>query len=192
LPLATIRIELEISSFNRNTSIRKSHRRGAPLAWACLACLACGVDPRNGVDANDAVETGMSSGILQSSVIPVLEQAVNFGQARHNVLAGNIANVDTPGYRARDLSTVVFQDRLKEAIETRNSPTSAGTDPLADDGPELRMSDAFQTILRHDDGKVSLEQQVAELTKNQMQYNMALSVLTQQFRLLQAAISEKA
>ncbi len=69
----------------------------------------------------------MSSSIFQSSVIPVLEQAVNFGQARHNVLAGNIANIDTPGYRARDLSTAVFQDRLKEAIETRNSPTSMGS-----------------------------------------------------------------
>ncbi len=134
----------------------------------------------------------MSAGIYQSTVIPVLEQAVNFGQARHNVLAGNIANIDTPGYRARDLSTTVFQDRLKAAIETRNSPTSAGDDPLASDDPTLRLSDAFQTILRHDDGRVSLEQQVAELTKNQMQYNMALSVLTQQFRLLQAAISERA
>jgi flagellar basal-body rod protein FlgB len=46
--------------------------------------------------------------------------------------------------------------------------------------------------LRHDDARVSLEQQVAELTKNQMQYNTALSVLTQQFRLLQVAISERA
>jgi flagellar basal-body rod protein FlgB len=159
------------------------------LASLALSAASIHLDE---VDQNNVVEAGMSSGILQSSVIPVLEQAVNFGQARHNLLAGNIANVDTPGYRARDLSTVVFQDRLKEAIETRNSATSAGTDPLSGDGPELQMSDAFQTILRHDDGKVSLEQQVAELTKNQLQYNMALSVLTQQFRLLQAAISEKA
>jgi flagellar basal-body rod protein FlgB len=134
----------------------------------------------------------MSTGILQSSILPVLEQAVNFGQARHNVLAGNIANIDTPDYRARDLSTAVFQNRLKEAIETRNSPTSAGLDALDDDAQNLRLTDAFQTILRHDDGKVSLEQQVAELTKNQMQYNLAVSVMTQQFRLLQAAISEKA
>ncbi len=132
----------------------------------------------------------MSTGIYQSTVIPVLEQAVNFGQARHNVLAGNIANIDTPGYRAHDLSPAVFQDRLKEAIETKNSPTSAGLNPL-DDGQDLRLTDAFQTILRHDDGKVTLEQQVAELTKNQMQYNLAVSVMTQQFRLLQVAISER-
>ena len=133
----------------------------------------------------------MSVSLFQSSVIPVVEQAVNFGQARHNVLAGNIANIDTPGYRARDLSVAVFQQRLQEAIQMKNSPSAGGM--IGDDsgGQTLQLPDAFQTILRHDDARVSLEQQVAELTKNQMQYNTALSVLTQQFRLLQAAISER-
>jgi flagellar basal-body rod protein FlgB len=134
----------------------------------------------------------MSIGLFGASTIPVLEQAVNFGQARHNVLAGNIANVDTPGYRAHDLSTAVFQQRLQEAIETRNSGSAAADDFTSDDGQSLKLTDAFETVLRHDDGKVSLEQQVAELTKNQMQYNTAIAIMTQQFRLLQAAISERA
>ena len=59
----------------------------------------------------------MLTGLFQSTTIPALEQVVNFGQARHNVLAGNIANIDTPGYRARDLSTAMFQTRLREALE---------------------------------------------------------------------------
>jgi flagellar basal body rod protein FlgB len=90
------------------------------------------------------------------------------------------------------MSVAVFQDRLKDAIETRNSNDSQNGDPLSGDQAELNMADAFQTVLRHDDGKVSIEQQVAELTKNQMQYSMALSIMTQQFRLLEAAVSEKA
>jgi flagellar basal-body rod protein FlgB len=137
-------------------------------------------------------EADMTSGLFQASTIPILEQAVNFGEARHNVLAGNIANIDTPGYKARDLSTVVFQQRLQEAIENRNSPTDYGADGTSGDDASLQMSDAFEAILRHDNGKVSLEQQVAELTKNQMQYSTALSIMTQQFHLLEAAISEKA
>ena len=103
------------------------------------------------------------------------------------MLAGNIANVDTPGYRAHDLSTAVFQQRLQEAIESRNSGSATADDFMADDGQSLKLTDAFETMLRHDDGKVSLEQQVAEMTKNQMQYNTAISIMTQQFRLLQAA-----
>jgi flagellar basal-body rod protein FlgB len=134
----------------------------------------------------------MPSGLFQATSIPVLEQAVNFGQARHNVLAGNIANVDTPGYRARDLSVSIFQDQLKGALEARRMDSTSGSDPVSGEDTPLYMPDAFQTILRHDDGKVTLEQQVAELTKNQMQYNTALAIMTQQFRLLEAAISEKA
>ena len=34
----------------------------------------------------------MLSGLFQSTTIPVLQEAVNFAQARHTVLAGNIAN----------------------------------------------------------------------------------------------------
>ena len=41
--------------------------------------------------------------IFGSTSIPILEQVVNFAEARHHVLAGNIANLDTPGYRVRDL-----------------------------------------------------------------------------------------
>jgi flagellar basal-body rod protein FlgB len=139
----------------------------------------------------------MTNGIYQVVSNPVLEQAVNFTEARHNVLAGNIANNDTPGYQARDLSTASFQQRLKEAIEARDTPESEGSDTYDDKSstisdPATNMVGAFETILRHDDGNVSLEQQVAELTKNQMQYSTALALLTSQIHSLEAAIKEQA
>ena len=37
--------------------------------------------------------------LFESSTLPMLEQVVNFTEARHGVLAGNMANLDTPGYR---------------------------------------------------------------------------------------------
>ena len=52
--------------------------------------------------------------MFESTTIPLLQEVVNFAQARHGVLVGNMANLDTPGYRTRDLSVDVFQDRLKE------------------------------------------------------------------------------
>ncbi len=66
----------------------------------------------------------MYEGLFQSTTVPILEQVVSFSQARHTVLAGNIANMDTPGYRVRDLSVEDFQSRLREAIETRHDPPS--------------------------------------------------------------------
>jgi flagellar basal-body rod protein FlgB len=143
------------------------------------------------------------SSIFQSTTIPVLEQAVNFTEARHGVLAGNIANLDTPGYKTRDLSPALFQERLKEAIEIRHQPPERTYEPYGHrsgpvesrTGRELaafrKVSDSMKSILRHDEADVSLEQQINEIVKNQQQHNLAISIMSAQFRLLRAAITER-
>jgi flagellar basal-body rod protein FlgB len=153
----------------------------------------------------------MTLPILASSNVVLLEQVVNFTQARHGVLAGNIANIDTPEYKTRDLSPHRFQESLKEAMETRRqqppppylSPgitgnlltaprqfasTTIGTPPY-DDMREVK--DSIKHILYHDGHDVSLESQVTELAKNQSMHNMAISLLSVQFRQLGSAISER-
>jgi flagellar basal-body rod protein FlgB len=135
--------------------------------------------------------------MFSSTTIPILEKVVGFTEARHNVLAGNIANLDTPGYRAQDLSPVRFQNQLKEAIETRHEHAAhaagdGSLDSSNDEDPFTSMHEPMKSLLYHDDSDNDLERQVAELTKNQMQYNLAVTLMTNQFRLLQAAISEQA
>jgi len=152
-------------------------RRGTPLAC----------EQRNDLKA-------MYQSIFQSSTIPILEQVVGFAQARHTVLAGNIANLDTPGYRVRDVSVEDFQRRLAEAIRDHHrvrSATSPGELTTLPERPLAQVAENTKTILYHDDSNVGLEHQVTEMVKNQMQHNLALSIMTAQFRLLQAAISEK-
>jgi flagellar basal-body rod protein FlgB len=128
---------------------------------------------------------------------------VNFTEARHGVLAGNIANLATPGYRTRDLSPALFQKQLKEAIDIRRQPTrSFGVDATATGAEASRQAkqefeafrkvdDSMKSIFRHDEGDVSLEQQINEIVKNQQQHNLAISIMTAQFHLLRAAISER-
>ena len=137
----------------------------------------------------------MFTGIFQSTTIPVLEQLVNFAEARQTVLAGNLANLHTPGYQARDLSVTEFQTRLKEAIEARDEAPSTRSpgDVAADHGRMIgQASDNSQGILYHDQSNDSVEFQVTEMVKNQLQHNLALSILTSQMRLLEAAVSERA
>ena len=78
----------------------------------------------------------MISSVIQGTTIPVLEQVVNFTQARHQVLAGNIANLDTPDYQVRDLSVETFQQRLQEAIEARQQERRDVTPGVVTDDPE--------------------------------------------------------
>jgi flagellar basal-body rod protein FlgB len=147
----------------------------------------------------------MLSSMFQSSTIPVLEQVVNFTEARHGVLAGNIANLDTPGYKTRDLSPALFQQRLKEAIDTRHqpdSPTARGDaigvspyDTQQRDEKQItafnKVKDSMKSVLRHDGDDVSMEQQINEMVKNQQQHNLAINIMSAQFRLLRAAITER-
>ena len=135
----------------------------------------------------------MLPGILQSSTVPVLEQVVNFHQSRHSILASNVANMDTPGYRVRDLSTDQFHANLKQAIQTRREKPIQFSGEVFDpnDRAMREVKDSLKGILYHDQSNVSIEQQIAQVSKNQAQHNLALSILVHQFQLLQAAVSER-
>ncbi len=133
----------------------------------------------------------MIPGLFQSSTIPALEQVVNFAQNRHTLLAGNIANANTPHYRVQDLSVETFQQRLKQAMETRHQPTSPGVRIDTQDDRMREVRESMTSILYHDDSNVGLEQQIAEISKNQSMHNMALTFMRGQFQLLEMAINER-
>jgi flagellar basal-body rod protein FlgB len=148
----------------------------------------------------------MLSSLFRSSTIPILEKVVSFTEARHGVLAGNIANLDTPGYKTRDLSPALFQERLKAAIEARHDPptpaydsdtfgTSSTYGSSRRSARELKafrkVEESMKSILRHDEADVSMEQQINEIVKNQQQHNLAINIMSAQFRLLRAAVTER-
>jgi len=136
----------------------------------------------------------MLANLFNSTSIPALGEVMNFAQARHTVLTGNVANVNTPGYRLRDLSQTEFQQRLKEAIaasQKLNQPMSPGAASSLPGDPMRQVRNSLENIIYHDDTNIDLEKQVAEMTKNHLLHNFALTVMTDQFQLLQSAISER-
>jgi flagellar basal-body rod protein FlgB len=136
----------------------------------------------------------MLANLFNSTTIPALGEVINFAQARHTVLAGNIANVNTPGYRLRDLSPTEFQQRLKEALaesQKLHQPISPGLASSQPGDPLRQVRSSLENIIYHDDTNIDLEKQVAEMTKNQLLHNFALTIMTDQFQLLQTAINER-
>jgi flagellar basal-body rod protein FlgB len=136
----------------------------------------------------------MLTNLFSSTTIPALGEVLNFAQARHTVLAGNVANVNTPGYRLRDLSPTEFQQRLKEAIarsQQQAQPLSPGLASSEAGDPLRQVRASLENLVYHDDTNIDLEKQVAEMTKNHLLHNFALTVITDQFQLLQTAISER-
>lgn len=142
----------------------------------------------------------MLNTLFDNSSLPLLEQVVHFTQTRHGVLAGNIANLDTPGYQARDISPVEFQERLKEAVERQHrvdsTPTYQAYDgqiarPTTRTNEFAKVAKDLKSMLRHDGNNTGLEEQVTQIAKNQQQHNMAITLMNQQYRLLRLAISER-
>jgi flagellar basal-body rod protein FlgB len=136
----------------------------------------------------------MWSSWLSDSTIPALEQSIAFAQRRHTLLAGNIANLDVPDYRTRDLSVNDFQDALRSSIQSQQSdfhqsPGSAVQSPSRQTAQE-KLRDVRNQILYHDGNDISLEQQVTEISKNQMMHDTAIALMRSQFQTLQAAIRE--
>ncbi len=142
----------------------------------------------------------MFNSLFDNSTLPMLEQVVNFTQTRHGVLAGNIANLDTPGYQARDISPTEFQDRLKEAAEKQRAAETApvystydGQHTATPGRPNefSKVAKDLKSMLRHDGNNTGIEEQVTAMAKNQQQYNMAITLMNQQFRLLRLAVTER-
>jgi flagellar basal-body rod protein FlgB len=138
----------------------------------------------------------MWSSFLQSTPLSAIEQTLSFTERRHGLLAGNVANADTPGYQTRDLSLVNFQSALKESLAGRQQPdgiaSTASPSPRgqsAKSEAQAQVRDAMTQILYHDGSDVSLERQVTEIAKNQSMHATAITVLRNQYQLLQMAIA---
>ena len=131
-------------------------------------------------------------GIFNSTTIPALEQTMVFAQKRHELLAGNVANFDTPDYRARDLDIGDFQNALAESIDAARRPASQAVSPTTRDDIYAGPRDATEQVVYHDGSDVSMEHQVTELAKNQHLHGLAITTMRSQFALLRAAITERA
>lgn len=146
----------------------------------------------------------MLNSILDNTSIPLLEQAARFGELRQAAFAGNIANIDTPNYKPRDLPVDAFQKALEQAVAARqrggststaSSSTRGVTPPLAELFPEtlFQAVEAPPTDITFQDGSNrSIEREVMAMTKNSMMQSFAIELMSSQMNLMQTMIAERA
>lgn len=137
--------------------------------------------------------------LLGSSANDAMIQVIGFGTERHKVMANNIANIDTPGYRMRDLDVANFDKTLARAVERSKRPGNLGgrLDLPGLDSIDPRASsrggaEKLRGIVFHDDNDRSVEKLVVDMTKNARRTQHAAALLRNQIRLLRSVISESA
>ena len=110
-----------------------------------------------------------------------LSRHLGYHARRQEVLAGNLANLDTPGYRAKDL---VFHEELSAHIhngEMRRTMRHSSESVTADD-----------EVPDQDGNTVSLETQMAKTTANTLRYEEITELLNRKIGMLKYAVSDGA
>ena len=125
-------------------------------------------------EARDADRTGMS---VTPSQFNLIGKLMDVGVMRHRVTSQNIANVNTPGYQAREV-------RFEEELARQLDGTETGA---ADHHPEV----VFQEGLRHrvDGNNVDIDKELGQLQKNELHHSAYTRILTTKIAAMRSAIT---
>lgn len=122
--------------------------------------------------------------------IDVLSKAADSKVLRNELLANNIANADTPGYKRKDLE---FEVHLNRAIESAGSERDTLTKKVHNvDLGEARMivfADNSDLSYRLDQNNVDESVEQAELAANQIQYNSLIDSMTHEFSRIKSVLT---
>jgi flagellar basal-body rod protein FlgB len=137
------------------------------------------------------------SNLTSRGATPALEAVMSFAQARHRTIAENVANLDTPGYKAKRLDYDSFQKALGKALQDRgtdlNKPFRIGRSDQVrstDDG-KLQFTPVTRpgrNIVFHDGTNVSVEREMSELAGNAMLHEMTTTILNGYYEGVRKAI----
>lgn len=128
--------------------------------------------------------TTFIQGLTNGGATPALEATLSFAHARHRVIADNVANEHTPGYKAKRLDHGMFQKALKKALDShtrRADPFELpDTDQLRSSRGRLEFrptADEPQNILFQDGTNFSIEREMSDLAANAMLVEMTSTLL---------------
>ncbi len=110
-----------------------------------------------------------------------LESRVDFTWKRHKVILSNIANADTPNYRAKDLK---FREEVKSIGMkiTRRKHISPTT------GERFKVVEVRRGLVGNDRNNVSIEEEMAKLAQNRIAYEVYMKMISDNIEKLNKVI----
>lgn len=120
----------------------------------------------------------MITGIDKS--VNLLEKMLDVSATKHKVIANNIANINTPGYKKME---VCFAEQLEKVIKD----TSANKFDVFQ--PKIVVSKEDTNVaIRNDGNNVDMDKEVSALMKNTLSYNVYTQLLAKKMELVKSAI----
>lgn len=126
---------------------------------------------------------------MLKGTIRELKRALDVTYMRNRIISENIANAETPGYRARKID---FQKAITDAEGSAvTTLTRTNSQHLLPEHGEAGIKvEEVDTPPRGDGNNVDLEMEMVNLSENSITYNTASEVLNRKLKMLRFAITE--
>lgn len=119
---------------------------------------------------------------INKTLVPLLKKSLDAYSARHTAIAENIANVETTGFRPLKVN---FEQDLQRALQ-KTKPLGLKTDARhMDIGKDIK---SLQGTVEEVDARVNVEDQMAELAKNQIRFDFVSRMLAGSYRTIKTSI----
>lgn len=124
--------------------------------------------------------------------IAVYRQAIGLRTQRHEILASNIANADTPNFKARDID---FRSAIAAAIDQRGLKLQTSQQghfaiPLpGGNGPKLLFRNEYQSAV--DGNTVEMDHERSQISDNAIQYQILTQLLNDEFQGMRQALTSQ-
>ena len=128
-----------------------------------------------------------------SNVTNTLFEQLNFRGEKQKVISSNIANINTPNYKTKDL---IFENELKSADnmiqmkQTNLKHISSLTNNVSSINPKLTEVKGLEE--QNDGNNVNLDSQMSEMSKNKILFDAIQSSIKRDSRLFRSVIESSA
>ena len=132
----------------------------------------------------------MNDIITDRSIMSALGRQLTVAVAKQTVAASNLANLDTPNYRTRDVS---FDEALSRVLPGGEKLAVTHRGHLTgqpDEASARQLEDVEGLPTRRDGNNVQLDRELLGMTRASGDFNAAQTVLAAKFRLVRYAINE--
>jgi len=127
--------------------------------------------------------------LTDSGLIRLMTDKMSYLGQRQAVLAQNVANANTPGFKAKDLTPFSFGDALKEAEGMKiTNPRHIIPASMAGINASTKKARSFETV--PSGNSVELEQQMMEVSKTAVDFQAAAGIYHKIMGMFRTAIGK--
>ncbi|SDJ72554.1 flagellar basal body rod protein FlgB [Sediminibacillus albus] len=123
------------------------------------------------------------------STISSLEKSLDYASVKNQTISNNIANADTPGYKAQSaVFKNVLQNEMGSTFQTKRTDSRHINFQPGSAQQSFQVVSNSNTTYNHNGNNVDIDKEMTELAKNQIYYQGLVDRLNGKFSSLQTVI----